>query len=95
MILLPLNERAESSPNVPVFLPLYVAPRLSAASSISGTACFSQIACISSILAGVPYRCTTTTALGFGCFSKAASSASGSMFHVSCSLSMNTGMPPS
>ena len=51
-----------------------------------------HIAIISSILAGVPYKCTITTAFGFGYFSKAFFSASGSIFHVSLSQSINTGV---
>ena len=50
-----------------------------------------QISLISSILAGTPYKCTTTTALGFGYLSKAFSKALGSIFQVSFSLSINTG----
>ena len=79
------------SPKQPVIFPWKVEPRDSAASSMSGTPLLSQISRIRPIWAGVPYRWAQITAFAFGYFSKAASSASGSMFQVCSSASMNTG----
>ena len=79
-------------PNVPVSFPLYVEPKLSAASSTNGTLCLLHISKISSIFAGVPYKCTKTTAFGLGYISNAFSKAFGSIFQVSLSESINTGV---
>ncbi len=54
MILLPLNETTETSPKEPAGRPLYVAPRASAASSMTAAPWAWAIETISSILAGVP-----------------------------------------
>ena len=95
MILLPLNEIVLNLPNVPVSIPLYVAPIDSAASSTKIAPCLLITSFSSSILPGVPYRCAITTTLVSGYNSNAFSSATGSIFQVSYSVSMNTGSPPS
>jgi hypothetical protein len=94
-----LNDKHANLPNVPHFLPLYSDPSASAASSNTGIPYSLAIAIISSILAGIPYRCTGIIALGFLPVSLILSliairRRSGDIFHVSISLSINTGEAP-
>ena len=98
IILLPLKENTPYLPNVPLFLPLYVLPRDSAASSIIGTLYLLQIEVSSSIFALCPYRLTIIIALGrlplFFASLSARSNAIGDIFQVSISESIKTGVAP-
>ena len=108
MILLPLKLIAATSPNVPVCLPLYHEPKLSAASSTSLICHLSQISLITSILQGCPKVCIGThalitlfvvllihsTFLTSQFSSKNCSNDSGLSPSVSLSTSTNTGFAP-
>ena len=99
IILLPLNDNTPYLPNVPSTCPLNLEPKPSAASSTTGISYLLAISIIRSIWYGMPYSATGTIALGFlpvlAILSLIASSSnSGSIFHVSRSESMNTGVAP-
>ena len=73
--------------------PLYVAPKLCAASSITARPCFAAMALISSMSAGWPYKETGMIARVFGVMAAAMREAS--IFAVSSSTSTKTGFAPS
>src|SRR3954462_2045090 len=98
IILLPLKETTDMRPKLPLGRFLYVAPSDSAASSSTGTPYRSHSGSSASMSALWPYRFTTMTQRGSR-FSRLAhanarSSASGDMFQLPGSASMNTGFAP-
>ena len=93
IILFPLKLTTLYLPKLPVCLPRKVAPNDSAASSIKIAPYCLHIFWISSSFAGVPYKFATITTFVFGYLSNAFPNATGSIFQVLYSLSINTGFP--
>ena len=99
IILLPLKLKTPNCPKVPHLRPINSEPKASAASSNTGISYLAAIAQISSIFAGIPYKCTGIIAFGFLPVLvirslTASSSRVGLIFQVSSSLSTNTGVAP-
>ena len=92
IILFPKKLKQPISPIEPTILPINLAPCASAASSITWSLCLTATSVIVFNCAGCPYKCTGIIALVLTVIAN--SSFCGSIFHVSSSESIKTGLAP-